>query len=276
MKHKTKLLGLTTSLVTGPVDVIGDVHGCLDELLELLARLGWVRDEEGRLAHLDPPTLLFVGDLINRGPRSLEVLELVAALVQRGHARLVLGNHDFKAARWLADSSESRPEIARLLGELPRSERKAMRVRARALFASASHWITCDGMIIVHASWHPRFVELEPLRAQRLALYGPRLRFSGSPVKIRLDWRLAYPPTAPLCVFGHAAYAGPPVITSNTLCIDTACVYGGRLTALRWPSGEIVSVPAHRAHCAHGDLQAKPPLLDQGPDFLRDAGWVKG
>jgi predicted kinase len=76
-------------------DVIGDVHGLLEELLQLLAKAGW-KHENGRLSHPQGRKLLFLGDLVDRGNYSIEVLKLVRQAVLDGVAKVVMGNHDKK------------------------------------------------------------------------------------------------------------------------------------------------------------------------------------
>ena len=80
-------------------DLIGDVHGCADALAELLDRLGYIR-RGGVFQHRDsrrPRQALFLGDIIDRGSQIRETALLVQAMVERGHARIVLGNHEHHA-----------------------------------------------------------------------------------------------------------------------------------------------------------------------------------
>ena len=82
-----------------PIDFIGDVHGCADKLLGLLRALGY--DEHGRaFAHPDR-TAVFVGDLIDRGPQQVEVLNIVRSMVAAGSARALMGNHEFNAISYV-------------------------------------------------------------------------------------------------------------------------------------------------------------------------------
>ena len=81
---------LLSTLSSGPLDVVGDVHGEIDPLLSLMHHLGY--DEHG--SHPDNRKLVFVGDLTDRGPDSLAVVNLVQALTERQLAQCVLGNHE--------------------------------------------------------------------------------------------------------------------------------------------------------------------------------------
>ena len=92
----------------GPFDIIGDVHGCADELESLLAKLGyavsWSGNGQDRACSIAPPAgrrAIFVGDLVDRGPRTPDVLRLVHAMVTTGAGFCVPGNHDVKLVRWL-------------------------------------------------------------------------------------------------------------------------------------------------------------------------------
>ena len=90
----------------GPFDIIGDVHGCADELEELLANLGygvsWPARGEPPLITAPPGRrAVFVGDLVDRGPRARDVVAIVMAMCENGHAFCVPGNHDTKFSRWL-------------------------------------------------------------------------------------------------------------------------------------------------------------------------------
>jgi len=88
----------------GPFDIIGDVHGCFEELTDLLAKLGYALTVEGDAFSLVAPEgrrLVFVGDLVDRGPASPRVLKLVEQLVASGQAFCVPGNHDVRLMRVL-------------------------------------------------------------------------------------------------------------------------------------------------------------------------------
>ena len=83
----------------GPFDIIGDVHGCFDELVELLGKLGYTEQPGGAWKHLEGRKLVFVGDLVDRGPKIPDVVRLVLESVNAGTALCVPGNHDMKFMR---------------------------------------------------------------------------------------------------------------------------------------------------------------------------------
>jgi hypothetical protein len=97
--------------LAGPFDIIGDVHGCADELEELLGLLGYEVEWSGSDVSVTPPrgrTLVFVGDLVDRGPRTPDVLRIAMAMAEAGTALCVDGNHDNKFARWINGANVTR------------------------------------------------------------------------------------------------------------------------------------------------------------------------
>ncbi|MBS1910819.1 MAG: metallophosphoesterase [Bacteroidetes bacterium] len=237
-------------------DVIGDVHGCYDELAELFVRLG----HEDLLAPDVPsappgrmPRVVFVGDIVDRGNRIVEALSLVHRLCVRGHALTVLGNHDDRFVRWL----RGRPvEIQHGLGETVEqfeAIEPALRERWRdelLEFMGLLPWsVHLDGgrLIVAHAAWHAELHnERSGDRLRAYTMYGPttgQQTPEGYPE--RIDWAPHF--LGPeLVVFGHQVYDAP-YWHDYAIGIDTGCVFGGALTALRYPSMEIVSVPSRGA-----------------------------
>ena len=231
----------------GPFDVFGDVHGCLDELRELMQRLGYlVRDE------VEPPpgrTAVFVGDLVDRGPDTPGVLRLVMRMVERGTAYVVQGNHDAKLVKALRGRNvQVKGGLEESLEQLGR-ESAAFRARvADFLDGLASHHVLDGGRLVVaHAGLTQRLQGRESPKVRAFALYGQttgELDEFGMPV--RLDWAASYRGRAAV-VYGHTPVHEPEWV-NNAINIDTGCVFGGRLTALRWPERALVSVPARRAY----------------------------
>src|SRR5215469_6716283 len=91
---RLRTLGILPANDQPPFDIIGDVHGCIDELCALLGRLGYTRSDSGEYSHPLGRRTVFVGDLVDRGPSSVAVLDLVLAMHAAWRALLVLGNHD--------------------------------------------------------------------------------------------------------------------------------------------------------------------------------------
>lgn len=89
-------------------DVIGDVHGNYEDLMLLLAKAGWVDDGCGLLKHPQQRKLLFLGDLVDRGPDSIKVLLFVMQMSRAGRAQLLLGNHEAKVLRFVSASIQDK------------------------------------------------------------------------------------------------------------------------------------------------------------------------
>ncbi len=236
----------------GPFDIVGDVHGCLAELLALLEKLGYTvrRTADGwDVGHLARRRPVFVGDLGDRGPDTPGVFRVVTDLWARGAALCVLGNHDDKLLRWL----RGRP--VKLTHGLEKSAAQfeaagpAARARARDFLGRLPTHLVLDGgrLVVAHAGLPAEMHGRVSGRVRAFALYGDptgEKDAAGSPV--RRDWAAGYRGRASV-VYGHTPAADPGWV-NRCLCIDTGCVFGGRLTALRWPEGELVSVPAGRAY----------------------------
>ena len=267
--------------VTGPFDIIGDVHGCRAELETLLARLGYalVRDDQGRpvdAVHPEGRTAVFVGDLVDRGPDSPGVLRLVMGMVAAGTAICVPGNHEQKLARKLngrkVQLTHGLPET---LEQLEQREDAGFVKEVQAFIDSlVSHYVLDGGKLVVaHAGLKEAYQGRASGRVRAFALYGETTGETdeyGLPV--RYPWARDYRGSAAV-VYGHTPTPEPEWI-NNTICLDTGCVFGGQLTALRWPTRELVSVPAEREYYAPAR-----PLIAAGtakPDEGLDLADVTG
>ena len=237
---------------TGPFDVIGDVHGCRAELEALLDRLGYqiTRDAAGRPAGAVPPagrTAVFLGDLVDRGPDSPGVLRLVMGMVAAGQALAVPGNHENKLVRALSGRSvQVSHGLAETLSQLAAEDEEFRRQVGEFCRGLVSH-LTLDGgrLVVAHAGLKEAYHGRASGRVRSFALYGDTTGETdeyGLPV--RYPWAADYRGRA-MVLYGHTPVPEPEWL-NNTLCLDTGCVFGGRLTALRYPEREIVSVPAER------------------------------
>ncbi|MFF2038813.1 polynucleotide kinase-phosphatase [Kitasatospora sp. NPDC058170] len=238
--------------LTGPFDIVGDIHGCRSELETLLTRLGYglTRDAEGRAvdaAHPQGRTAVFVGDLVDRGPDTPGVLRLVMGMVAAGHAVCVPGNHENKLGRAMDGrkvtvSHGLQESLDQLAGE-PEEFRAEVRAFMRGL---VSHYLLDGGALVVcHAGLPEKYHGRASGRVRSHALYGDTTGETdeyGLPV--RYPWAEEYRGRA-LVVYGHTPV---PVASflNNTICLDTGCVFGGSLTALRYPERELVSVEAEQ------------------------------
>ncbi|WP_399053954.1 polynucleotide kinase-phosphatase [Streptomyces evansiae] len=231
--------------LAGPFDLIGDVHGCSAELEELLGKLGY---EDG--THPEGRTAVFVGDLVDRGPDTPAVLRRVMGMVAAGTALCVPGNHENKLGRHLSGRrvtvahglAETIEQLERAEAEEPGFKEKV----AEFVRGLVSHYVLDGGALVVsHAGLPERYHGRTSGRVRSHALYGDTTGETdefGLPV--RYPWAEDYRGRAAV-VYGHT-----PVPTAtwlnNTICLDTGVVFGGRLTALRWPERELVDVPAHQ------------------------------
>lgn len=233
----------------GPFDVIGDVHGCYQELRALLADLGYeVAQHAGRWRAVHPQgrRLVFAGDLVNRGPKSVEVLALVVDLCAAGDALCVAGNHE----EWLRSEMRASHDAPWLLAqrapEYADCEPEELARFRRFLDGLAGHLVLDGGRLVVAHAGLPEPFHGDPGdRARRLATLGEMTGEKdalGMPV--RRDWAAGYSGGA-LVVQGHTPVRTPRWL-NGTVDIDTGCVYGGSLTALRYPERTTVSVPAVR------------------------------
>ena len=238
----------------GPFDVIGDVHGCRAELETLLTDLGYslTRDEKGRPVggrHPAGRRALLVGDLVDRGPDTPGVLRLVMGMVADGDALCVSGNHENKLLRALRGRNvQVTHGLAESLAQLA-AEPDDFRARVEPfLDGLISHYVLDGGALVVsHAGLVERFHGRASGRVREFCLYGQTTGETdefGLPV--RYPWANEYRGKA-MVLYGHTPVPSAEWV-NNTLCLDTGCVFGGRLTAMRYPERELVSVPAERVY----------------------------
>ncbi|MGI4742394.1 MAG: polynucleotide kinase-phosphatase [Janthinobacterium lividum] len=244
---------------TGPFDLIGDVHGCYDELLALLGDLGYqieaepVADVRDLGIRVTPPAgrrAVFLGDLVDRGPASPQVLRLVMSMVRSGAALCVPGNHDIKLLRHLNGKKVTANHgLAETLTQLE-GESDSFKGQVRQfLDGLVSHYVLDGGKLVVaHAGLTEAMQGRGSGAVRAFALFGETTGETdefGLPV--RYEWAREYRGRA-MVVFGHTPVPDAEWL-NNTIDIDTGCVFGGRLTALRYPERELVAVPAARVYC---------------------------
>lgn len=240
---------------SGPFDIIGDVHGCLRELRLLLERLGYRRrTPRGPYAHPRGRRAVFLGDLVDRGPRIVETARLAMAMAGAGSALCVPGNHDAELAAILlggAPDDPPGPGTARSLEQIAAAARSGRTFRSRfpGFVASLPAHLLLDGgrLAVAHAGLRAEYLGRDSHQVRRFALFGENtggIDRYGLPV--RVNWARQYAGRT-FVVYGHTPVPRPEAI-GNTLNIDTGCVYGGALTALRWPEREAVTVRAPRIY----------------------------
>jgi protein phosphatase len=257
----------------GPFDIIGDVHGCADELEALLRELGYRYEADtAAYRHPDGRKLIFLGDLVDRGPRILDSYQIARRMVETGQALCVPGNHDMKLVRKLnGQNVQVTHGLDKTLAEieaLPDDLRAEYKKKMAAFFhALVSHYVLDDGRLVVaHAGMKEEMQGRGLAKVRDFALYGETTGETdefGLPV--RYNWAAEYRGAA-MVVYGHTP---TPVAEwlNRTINIDTGCVFGGKLTALRYPEKELVSIPAAKIYA-----QPAKPLLTEDATPTRPQG----
>ncbi|MFT5680698.1 MAG: serine/threonine protein phosphatase 1 [Myxococcota bacterium] len=220
--------------------IIGDIHGCFEELCELVAAAGLTEDDE----------VISVGDMVDRGPGDAAVLDFFRT---RPNARAVMGNHELKHIRWRR--GELRPAL---------SQRISRRLLGEAGWQSAVDWmetlpnfIELPEALIVHGFFEPGVPLGEQHHRVLCGTMGGQRRLSAYGDL----WFEHYDGDKPLIV-GHLLYDEdrPVVRPGRFYGLDTGCCHGMRLTGLLLPEFKIISVPARSNHWAatretHADLR---------------------
>ncbi len=281
----------------GPFDIIGDVHGCCDELEALLTTLGYgaVDALQGGpsfksgpvYAHPEGRKAIFVGDLVDRGPRILDTTRLVANMVRHGSALCVPGNHDAKLLRKLRGKNvQITHGLAETLAEIDALSEEARPALcddlATFLDGLVSHYVLDEGKLVVaHAGMKQEMQGRGSAAVREFALYGETTgEHDEFGLPIRYNWAREYRGQA-MVVYGHTPVPEPEWL-NRTVNIDNGCVFGGKLTALRYPEREFVSVPAARTYCEPARPFLSPeqqtPALSaqQEHDQILDANDVLG
>jgi protein phosphatase len=245
-------------------DILTDVHGCVDEFGDLLERLGYgrpARPERDPWRVPEGRHLVIAGDIVDRGPGIAALLRVAMAMVKAGTLSVTIGNHDDKVLRALRGRtvkvSQGLEASLAQLGKEPR----AFRRKVTDFIASfPSHLVLDDGRLVVaHAGLPEAMHGRTGGRVREVAMYGltkPGADEWGLP--LRIDWAASYSGRATV-VYGHTPVV-EPVWINDTIDIDTGCVFGHRLTALRYPERELVSVPARRVYQEKGG-----PFRVRGP-----------
>ncbi|MFC7302774.1 polynucleotide kinase-phosphatase [Streptomyces monticola] len=244
------------SHLTGPFDIIGDIHGCRSELDTLLGKLGYV---DG--VHPEGRTAVFVGDLVDRGPDSPGVLRRVMSMVKSGSALCVPGNHENKFARYLKGRKVQHTHgLAETIAQME-GESEEFRTEVREFIDGlVSHYVLDGGgLVVCHAGLPEKYHGRTSGRVRSHALYGDTTGETdefGLPV--RYPWAEEYRGRAAV-VYGHTPVPNATWL-NNTICLDTGVVFGGKMTALRWPERELVDVPAEKVW-----YEPAKPLASEAP-----------
>ncbi len=239
---------------SGPFDLIGDIHGCCDELELLLAELGYgvSRDRAGSYEVTAPAgrQVIFLGDLVDRGPRTPDVLRLVMSMVAAGTALCIMGNHEAKLLRKLRGKNVKLTHGLAETVEQMAAEPAVFHDQVTAFIDGLiSHYVLDGGeLTVAHAGLRESLQGRSSGAVRAFALYGETTGETDAfGLPVRYNWAKEYRGRAKV-VYGHTPVPEAEWL-NGTICIDTGCVFGGKLTALRYPELEQVSVPAARVYC---------------------------
>ncbi|MGC1191597.1 MAG: polynucleotide kinase-phosphatase, partial [Candidatus Binatus sp.] len=241
----------------GPFDIIGDIHGCRSELEKLLKKLGY---DPATRRHPDGRKIVFLGDLVDRGPDIPGVLRIAMRMVETGSAICVPGNHEMKLLRKLRGRDvQITHGLAESLEQLNREPEEFVEAAAKFIDGLVSHYVLDGGRLVVaHAGMKASMQGRGSGKVREFALFGETTGETdefGLPV--RYNWAAEYRGNA-MVVYGHTPVPDPEWL-NGTINIDTGCVFGGKLTALRYPEKELVSTPAERTWC-----EPARPFLEPG------------
>ena len=239
---------------TGPFDIFGDLHGCAAELRLLLTQLGWERfvlpdqpspwgDECWR--HLLGRKAIFLGDLVDRGPQVMDTVRIVRNMVSAGNALCVAGNHDVKLVKYLRGKQiEVKHGLEQSIAEVDLLDADDRSRVASFLDGLVSHYVLDGGRLVVaHAGLREEMHGRSSVAVREFCLYGETTGETDEfGLPLRYNWASEYRGKAAI-VYGHTPVPQPEWL-NNTVNIDTGAVFGSKLTALRYPEREFVSIQA--------------------------------
>ena len=235
----------------GPFDVVGDVHGCREELELLLTKLGYAPTDDCAYEHPQGRKAVFLGDLVDRGPDAVGCVELAMRMTARGTALCIQGNHETRLLKKLRGKDVKLTHgLETTMAQLETIDAERRDAITTWIDGLISHFVLDDGRLVVaHAGMKEAYQGRSSGRVREFALYGETTgEIDSYGLPVRADWANEYRGRATV-VYGHT-----PVLeaewVNGTICVDTGCVFGGALTALRWPEKELVSVQAAREYFA--------------------------
>lgn len=262
----------------GPFDIIGDIHGCFDELKLLLRALGYVVERKNGFSgepdyqaeHPAGRKAVFLGDLVDRGPHITAVLKLVMRMIEAGNALCVCGNHEIRVLKKIRErnffTSHGGPDWSMV--QLARGGPGFLDTVQHFIEGLVSHYVLDGGKLLVaHAGMKESLQGSNSPEVNDFALYGETTgEVDGYGLPVRYEWAVDYRGKA-VVVYGHTPQARVREL-NNTLNIDTGCVFGGKLTAFRYPEKEFVEVRALKVYCA----PAKPFLPEHDAIAVQTRG----
>jgi polynucleotide kinase-phosphatase len=237
------------------IDFIGDIHGCYEEFIELMTKLGYEENAEGYYIHPEGRKILSLGDVLSRGPRSLETLQFFEKHVRAGHSYMIDSNHGWKIARWLdgknvrlahgdenvaAEFEEYETKFGKEASERLKKQLKDLLLEAKSHYIIQKNGV--NTAVAVHAGIKDHYIGKQSPGISDFCRYGDTDGLDENGKPIRKDWSTAHKSNE-LILWGHDPKP-QPLMVNNTLNIDQGVVFGGSLTAYRYPERQLVSVKA--------------------------------
>lgn len=233
------------------LDVIGDIHGCLEELHHLFEQLGYQK-QENYFFHPNGRVPVFIGDITDRGPQSIEVIRLVCNMVlHQKNAKYVPGNHCNKLYRYFLGNNvmlkHGLETTAAEFRALNHQQQEWIRTQFMTLYEQSLLYLEIPEVnaVIAHAGIKESFIGRYGKKVKTFVLYGDisgKKDAEGRP--IRNDWAKHYHGSRWI-VYGHTPVKQPRIV-GQTINIDTGCVFGNALTAFQLPEEQTVAVSSNQ------------------------------
>ncbi|WP_026690160.1 bis(5'-nucleosyl)-tetraphosphatase PrpE [Alteribacter aurantiacus] len=233
------------------IDIIGDVHGCYDEMIALLKKTGYSVGDDELLSSPEGRKLAFLGDLTDRGPNSVGVLRFAIKNWKEDRILYCPGNHCDKLYRYfLGRNVQQKHGLETTVEELKSLNKKEYTFISegfKRMVENSPLYLTLDEgkLVVAHAGIRGDLIGKTNKKVKTFVLYGDitgETHADGRPV--RRDWAKAYTHDT-FVIYGHTP-VNEPRFLNHTVNIDTGCVFGNRLTLLRWPEKKIVDVPSEQ------------------------------
>lgn len=234
-------------------DIVGDIHSCYLEFIELLEKLGYEYNDDN-YSHPDGRQVVSVGDIMDRGDHPVATFSLIKRMVNTGSMLTVRGNHCEKIWKWAKGGGVTLTHGA----EKTAVDFEKIHYDKNEIvefFDKVPYYRILDNgkLVIVHASWRDSNIFKDPFDAKSLkgdCLFGPTTGerdHYGLP--IRIDWanNRKVNSNSPIIVYGHQMHKEVYAV-NGAINVDTGCAFGGKLTALRYPEMQFVQVKAHREY----------------------------
>jgi diadenosine tetraphosphatase ApaH/serine/threonine PP2A family protein phosphatase len=233
------------------IDVIGDIHGCYKELCSLFEALGYKKEQDIYI-HPDGRIPIFVGDLTDRGPESIKIIQLVYEMVvKKKKAWYVPGNHCNKLYRFfLGNNVKQQHGLETTVAEYEALDQKMqghISKQFMRLYEEAPLYLEIPeaNAVVAHAGIKKSYIGRHDKKVKTFVLYGDITgEFDEAGRPIRRDWAQNYNGDMWI-VYGHTPVLMPRIV-NKTINIDTGCVFGNKLTAFRLPEETTISVPSEQ------------------------------